>query len=132
MKKEEKFLKKRATEFWQRAKEDFKKGRFNLSALDVEQAIQLFLKHLIFVKAGDFPKTHNFGKLFDELSEIYNSKEIKNFYEDHILEFKALEDAYITSRYFPREFEKIEVEKIIEFAQKVIKFLEDKTGEKFR
>jgi HEPN domain-containing protein len=132
MKGEEKFLKKRGIEFWQRAKEDFKKGRFNLSALDVEQAVQLFLKHLIFVKAGDFPKTHNFGKLFDELSEIYNSKEIKNFYEDHILEFKALEDAYITSRYFPREFEKIEVEKIIEFAQKVIKFLEDKTGEKFR
>jgi HEPN domain-containing protein len=48
------------------------------------------------------------------------------------LEFKALEDAYITSRYFPREFEKIEAEKIIEFTQKVIKFLEDKTGEKFR
>jgi len=57
MKKEEKFLKKRATEFWQRAKEDFKKRRFNLSTLDVEQAVQLFLKHLIFVKAGDFPKT---------------------------------------------------------------------------
>jgi len=92
----------------------------------------LFLKHLIFVKAGDFPKTHNFGKLFDELSEIYNNEEIKNFYENHILEFKALEDAYITSRYFPREFEKVEAEKIIEFAQKVIKFLEDKTGEKFR
>jgi HEPN domain-containing protein len=76
MKEGEKFLKKRATEFWQRAKEYFKKGRFNLSALDVEQAVQLFLKHLIFIKAGDFPKTHNFGKLFDELSEIY-SKEIK-------------------------------------------------------
>jgi HEPN domain-containing protein len=132
MKGKEKFLKKRATEFWQRAKEDFKKRRFNLSTLDVEQAIQLFLKHLIFVKAGDFPKTHNFGKLFDELSEIYNNEEIKNFYENHILEFKTLEDAYITSRYFPREFEKVEAEKIIEFAQKVIKFLEDKTGEKFR
>jgi HEPN domain-containing protein len=56
----------------------------------------------------------------------------KFFYEDHILEFKALEDAYITSRYFPMEFEKIEVQKIIEFAQKVIKFLEDKTGEKLK
>jgi HEPN domain-containing protein len=42
------FLKKRAVEFWERAKEDFKKGSYNLTALDVEQALQLWVKYLIF------------------------------------------------------------------------------------
>ena len=58
MKEESQFLKRRAGEFWQRAKEDFQKERYNLAVLDIEQAIQLWVKYLIFLKAGDFPKTH--------------------------------------------------------------------------
>lgn len=54
--RESDFLKKRALEFRQRAKEDFQKKRYNLSALDAEQSVQLWLKYLIFQKAGAFLK----------------------------------------------------------------------------
>lgn len=125
------FLKKRAKEFWERAGEDFQKARYNLSALDIEQAVQLWIKYLIFLKAGDFPKTHYLDKLFNELAEVYESKNILEFYREHSLQFRGLEDAYITSRYFPREFNKEEIQKIIEFAESVFKFLEEGINEKF-
>ncbi|MCX7661137.1 MAG: HEPN domain-containing protein [Candidatus Omnitrophica bacterium] len=130
MKKQESFLKKRAREFLERAKEDFEKSRFNLSALDLEQAVQLWLKHLIFLKTADFPKTHYLDRLMKELSMIYESKKILNFYKKHSLEFRILEDAYLTSRYFAKEFNREEIEKLTEFVELFIKFLERQTNEK--
>jgi HEPN domain-containing protein len=125
------FLKKRALEFWERAKEDFDKSRYNLSALDVEQSIQLWLKHLIFIKAGDFPRTHYFDRLIRELTEIYEIPEIYHFYQKYALQFKTLEDAYIMSRYMPREFNRDEVMRIMEFAQEIFKFFKERLNEEF-
>jgi len=45
------FLKKRSVEFWERAKEDFEKGRYNLTALYVDKHCNCGLnicKYLIF------------------------------------------------------------------------------------
>jgi len=125
------FLKKRAKEFWERSKEDFEKSRFNLTALDVEQAIQLWFKYLIFLKAGDFPKSHYFDILMKELSETYELKEILQFYQKYALQFRALEDAYISSRYFPKEFNKQEAQTIIDFGKTVFEFFEGILNEKF-
>jgi DNA-binding protein HU-beta len=61
-----------------------------------------------------------------KLKEVYKQKEIVKFYKKHSLEFKVLEDAYITSRYLSKEFAKDEVHKIIEFTKSVFKFLEKK------
>ena len=130
MAKEVHFLNKRAKEFWERAKEDFQKRRYNLCALDVEQAAQLWLKYLIFLKAGDFPKTHYFETLIDSLAHIYSSS-IKKFYKDFILQFTSLEDAYLTSRYLPKEFSKEEAEKLTEFTNELFKVLEKFSNEKF-
>ena len=113
---EEKFLKKRAQEFWQRAQEDLQKGRYNLCALDTEQAVQLWIKQLILQKAGDFPRTHYFNTLINALIEIYATDSVKNFYQDNILQFTSLEDAYLTSRYLPKEFSKEEAVKLMNFA----------------
>jgi HEPN domain-containing protein len=41
------FLKARANEFLEEAEELFKKGRFNLSVFNLEQAVQLWIKYLI-------------------------------------------------------------------------------------
>ncbi len=125
------FLKKRAKEFWQRAEEDFEKSRFNLAALDIEQAIQLWLKYLIYLKAGDFPKTHYFDSLLKEISEIYGQSEILQFYEKYALQFRTLEDSYISSRYLPREFNKEETKKVMEFAAEVFKFFKEKLNAEF-
>ena len=129
MLKESQFLKKRAGEFWQRAKEDFQKKRYNLAVLDVEQAVQLWVKYLIFKKAGDFPKSHYFNILLDNLADIYNSPTVRNFYQENILQFKSLEDAYLTSRYLPKEFSREEAEKFMEFATQFLDILEEATGE---
>lgn len=130
MKEESQFLKRRAGEFWQRAKEDFQKERYNLAVLDIEQAIQLWVKYLIFLKAGDFPKTHYFNILVESLAKIYNSPLIKDFYQDNILQFKSLEDAYLTSRYLPREFTREEAKRFTEFASRFLKILEETVNEK--
>lgn len=131
---EEQFLKKRAQEFWQRADENFQKKRYNLCALDVEQAVQLWIKHLIFQKAGDFPKTHYFNMLINTLFEIYAGDSIKNFYnfyKENVLQFTSLEDAYLTSRYLPKEFSKEEAVSLISFAKNFFKVLENSTDAKF-
>ena len=127
----EEFLKKRAREFWERSREDFEKSRFNLTALDIEQAVQLYLKYLIFLKAGDFPKTHYFDVLMKELSQIYESEEILQFYQNYALQFRVLEDAYISSRYLPGEFNKEEAEKIMKFAETLFVFFKEKLNEEF-
>ena len=131
MTKEIEFLKTRAKEFFERAKEDFEKQRFNLAVLDIEQAVQLWIKHLIFIKARDFPKTHYFDVLLKELSRVYNNKKIEEFYKNHILEFKILEEAYITTRYLPKDFNKDESIKIIKFSKMFFKFLGKVLNEKF-
>lgn len=131
MTEETTFLKKRAKEFWQRVKEDFQKKRYNLCALDAEQAVQLWLKYLIFLKAGDFPKTHYFETLINSLADIYTSLLIKDFYKNNILQFTSLEDAYLMSRYLPKEFSKDEAQQFIKYATQLFKVLERMSSEKF-
>jgi len=86
---------------------------------------------LIYLKVGDFPKTHYFDRLIEELSEIYEKGKIQKYYEDNILSFKALEDAYIIARYFPKNFSKKEVSSLINFSKDFLKFLKEITSEKF-
>ncbi|MDZ7337586.1 MAG: HEPN domain-containing protein [candidate division KSB1 bacterium] len=124
------FLRKRAQEFWERAKEDYARSRFNLAALDVEQAIQLWFKDLIYRRAGDFPKTYDFGVLLNELAHVSERPELIAFYERRALEFRAIEDAYITSRYLPREFSQTDVLKMLEFGEAIIGFVKETLGEK--
>ena len=131
MNKEFDFLKERAKEFWERTLEDFQKERYNLYALDIEQSIQLYLKYLIAVKAGDFPKTHYLDQLFSEIASIYKENKILKIYQKNILQIRSLEDAYISSRYFPKKFNRIEIEKLKELAIKIFKYLEKITDEKF-
>jgi len=131
MREEIGFLKDRAKEFWERADEDFQKGRFNLCALDIEQAVQIWLKYLIAIKAGDFPKTHYLDDLINEVTNIYETDKVTKFYQGNILQVRSLEDAYITSRYFPKKFSKDEIESLKQLAENLFKVLENATKEKF-
>lgn len=125
------FLKERAMEFWERAGEDFQKERFNLCALDIEQAVQIWLKYLIAIKAGDFPKTHYLDELINEVTNIYETDKVSKFYKENILQIRTLEDAYITSRYFPKKISKGEIESLLQLAENFFKVLENATKEKF-
>jgi len=131
MREEIEFLKERGKEFWERGFEDFQKQRYNLCILDFEQALQLWLKYLIFLKAGDFPKTHYLTELIKEVIEIYEIEILKKFYHENILSIKEIEDAYITARYYPRKFTREEAEAVIRLSSELVKVLEDGTKIKF-
>ncbi|MCM8786091.1 MAG: HEPN domain-containing protein [Candidatus Omnitrophica bacterium] len=126
-----KFLKERAKEFWERGLEDLEKKRFNLAAFDFEQAIQLFIKYLIGIKVGDWPKTHYFSDLIRELSSVYNEERILTFFIENEIFFSDLEDAYFTSRYFDKKFSENLVRNLLEKCKEFLKVIEEIIGEKF-
>jgi len=131
MAEEIEFLKKRSKEFYENAKELFKKDKFNLSAFNLEQSCQLFLKYLIGKKIGDWPKTHYLDELIKELAKAYRKKIILEYFQKNELFFENLTDAYFTSRYLPKEFTQTIVEKLFLGFGAFIKFLEKKLKVRF-
>jgi HEPN domain-containing protein len=101
----------RAKKFEMAGEHFFKNGIYDLSAFHIEQAFQLYLKYILAKEIGYFPRTHSLSKLFKELSKI--DKGFYDFYKKNEIILKDVEDAYILSRYFPREYSKEEVEKMI-------------------
>ncbi len=95
-----------------------------MAAFNIEQSLQLFLKARLLQKGTEFPKTHTLRKLFLLLGEVLRkSEEFKMFESEKVLEFASLEDAYITTRYFPRDFEKEEARKLLDFSKEVEDFV---------
>lgn len=125
------YLKTRAKEFWENAIELKEKKKYNLSAFNLEQACQLWLKYLIGKKVGEFPKTHYFGELVSDFAEVCEKKEALDYYKQNELFFDDLEDAYFTSRYYPKTFSNNLIEKLFEESGKFIKYTEKITGERF-
>ena len=131
------FLKKNAVSFLKNAKELFEKGEYNLSAFNVEQAVQLILKYLIAKNFGDFPE--NFGDLFYEnfkdLIRTHSIKfllkkaweicpDLKDIFTKEANVIGNIENAYITSRYYPVEFTREEIEKMLDVADEIFDVIE--------
>ncbi len=125
------FLRKRAREFFEEAEGLLKKRRYNLSAFNLEQAVQLWVKYLIGKKLGDWPKTHYFSELIPQLAKVYEQEKISEFYKENELFFDSLEDAYFTSRYFPKEFTENSLKMLFEKNKEFIGLIEDLFKEKF-
>ena len=118
------FLKKRAEEFFENAKELLKKGVFNISAFNFDQACQLYLKYYLYLKLRRYPKTHSLKELLIGLGKVYQKeKELKKILKKKASTIGNLEQAYLTSRYLPIEFTKYEIEEMLKFTQELIKFL---------
>ena len=63
-------------------------------------------------------------KLFLLLGQVLDKVDVfKAFENDRSIEFASLEDAYITSRYFPRDFSKGEAERLLKFLDEVTEFV---------
>ena len=118
------FLKKRAKAFLESAQADFERGNYDLVLFHVEQFLQLYLKHLLFKKIGDYPKTHFLIRLMRSVMKVYNENRLQEFYEKNLETMYLLEEAYIASRYLPRQYDKEIAERILKFADKVLKVLE--------
>ncbi|WP_457548507.1 HEPN domain-containing protein [Archaeoglobus sp.] len=106
----------RAKKFETAGEHFFKEGIYDLSAFHIEQAFQLYLKYILAKVIGYFPKTHSISRLFKDLSKI--NKKFYNFYKENEIILKDVEDAYILSRYFPREYSKEEVKKMLDVLKK--------------
>lgn len=63
-------------------------------------------------------------KLFLLLGQVLDKVDaFKGFENEKSLEFASLEDAYVTLRYFPRDFSRSEAEKLMKFLEEVIEFV---------
>jgi len=104
----------------------FSRGDYDLAAFNLEQSLQLLLKAKLLEGGVEFSKIHGLRRLFLMLGESINKLEkFKKFEARYSLEFASLEDAYITARYFPREFKKEELERLKKFVEEVEKFVEE-------
>ncbi len=116
MKEEIAVFAERARKFEEVAKYLYKTKVFDLSAFNVEQALQLYLKFILAKELGYFPKAIGLTKLFSELSKL--DKAFSEFYEENEIIIKDIEDSYILSRYLPRDYSEKEVETMIETLEK--------------
>lgn len=104
------FLKDRAKAFFDIAQDLIRKQQFDLAAFNLEQSAQLYLKHYLFKKTEDFPRTHILERLLDDVMKIHNQPDlIGNFRRENILAITDLSEAYLTSRYLPTDFPKEKV-----------------------
>jgi len=118
------FLKEKAEAFLENGKEKLNQEVYFLAAFNFEQAAQLYLKYCFFLKLKDFPKIHEIDQLLQQLAKVYKKKEVVNkFLKKHASVIGDLNQAYITSRYLPVEFNKYQVEKMEEFVENLISFL---------
>lgn len=116
-------LKRRALGFLENAKDNFNRGENDLVLFHIEQYLQLYLKYLLYRKVGVYPKTHSLIHLLKEVVKVYEDDELKEFYDKNLEPLNLLEDAYITSRYIPREYDRELAERMLEFAKRALEVL---------
>ncbi|MCD6487905.1 MAG: HEPN domain-containing protein [Desulfurococcales archaeon] len=118
------FLKRRAKAFLDDARIDFSRGVYDLVLFHVEQFLQLYLKYLLYRKIGDYPKTHSLIRLIREVIKVYGNSLLQRFYNENLETLYLLEEAYISSRYLPRQYDKEIAERILEFAGRALEVME--------
>jgi len=117
-------LKKRARAFLESAKADFERGDYDLVLFHVEQFLQLYLKYLLYLKLGDYPKTHSVTRLLRDLRKVRRETVLDKFYDENLEMINLLEEAYITSRYLPREYDEEIARRALKFAERAFEVME--------
>ena len=117
-------LRKRALGFLENAKDNFNREEFDLVLFHVEQFLQLYLKYLLYRKVGTYPKTHSLTYLLKEVIKAYDDDRLRELLGENLEALNLLEDAYITSRYVPREYDRELAERILAFAKRALEVLE--------
>ena len=117
-------LKRRAKAFLESARADYARGDYDLVLFHIEQFLQLYLKYLLYRRIGDYPKTCSLIRLLRDVMRVYGDNVLKEFYEENMEALYLLEEAYIASRYLPREYDREIAERILGFAKKALEVLE--------
>lgn len=118
------FLKKRADEFLENAKDLIQKEVYALAAFNLEQSAQLYLKYYLFLKLRRYPKIHLLGELLRGIGKVYRQeKEIEKIIDENANIISDLDQAYLTSRYLPAEFFRPQLENMLQLVEKIIALL---------
>jgi len=117
-------LRRRARAFLESAKADFERGDYDLVLFHVEQFLQLYAKYLLYLSLGDYPKTHSLTRLLKDLKRVRQEDVLKKFYDENLEMINLLEEAYITSRYLPREYDEEIARRALKFAEKALEVME--------
>jgi len=118
-------LKNRAYVSLHNAKRLFEEEEYDLAAFNIRRFCQLILKYKLLVKAGTYPRTHSLLRLMRELSKLSSSKNLENFIDSEIMFLTRIENACIVARYFPRRYERREVEELLRFAERFREVIEN-------
>lgn len=118
-------LRGRAKTFLKYAKEALERGDFDFACFSSEQAAQLFVKSVILELVGEVPRLHRVRELLYLLSRSVPEveKPITKFIEENREGLRALDDAYITSRYMPYTYTREDAETLVRLAENLIELL---------
>jgi len=116
-------LLRRSREFLETARLQLERGFYGLAVFSLEQSLQMFLKAKLLESGVDYPRTHSVRRLLEMLAEVSpdSAEDARRVLERFMLELGMLEDAYITSRYVPREFRREDAERLMAVVEEVIR-----------
>jgi HEPN domain-containing protein len=118
----------RSERFLLTAERSLEEGFLDISSFNANQSLDLFLKGLLLKSAGDFPHTHDIKEFLRTLAHVGGSeysKKINKYLKEKTLDLKAIQDAYITARYFFVSTSENEVDQMIELIKKLREDLGD-------
>ncbi|MEM1579837.1 MAG: HEPN domain-containing protein [Nitrososphaerota archaeon] len=105
-------------------------GDYDIAAFMADQAVQLYIKSVIFELTGELPRVHVVRQLINILRDLLGDPDVfDGFVRENRSLLIRLEEAYITSRYMPRKYDREEAEELLDFAEKVIEFVKSIKGQ---
>ncbi len=123
-------LRDRASRMLRSSRRSLLEGDYDIAAFMADQAVQLYLKSVIFELTGEVPRVHAVRQLMAVLKDLLGNP---NLFDDFVRENRSLlirlEEAYISSRYMPRKYDGEEAEELLGFAEKVIEFVKSIKGQ---
>jgi HEPN domain-containing protein len=113
----------RAQETLRLSEEELRQEMYDTVAFLAEQAAQLFIKHKILELTGEMPRTHTIRQLIAVLAKCTGGRwreELTEFAKRKRSLLIRLEEAYISSRYLFRRYDRDEAEELVGFVREVI------------
>ena len=105
-------------------------GDCDIAAFMADQAVQLYVKSVVFELSGEVPRVHAARQLMGLLGVLLGREgAVEDFVRGNRSLFIRLEEAYIGSRYLPRVYERDEAEELVKFAEEVMEFVKSLQGE---
>ncbi|MHB1708349.1 MAG: HEPN domain-containing protein [Thermoplasmataceae archaeon] len=117
-------MKSRSEEFLDSAEYQLDKGYFNVAAFSFHQSLELFLKSRLLIHGVEYPRSHSLKSQIEIIANVTEEKcsaAARELLNTYVLELALLEDAYITSIYFSREYSREEIIKLQRVTKEVVK-----------